>query len=77
MINDVKEWSDKAKEVLVGRKIVDARYMNDEEMEMMDWQSRPLCFVLDDGTTCILSMDDEGNDGGALFYGERGVFPTL
>ena len=77
MINNVKEWSDKASKVLVGRKIVDARYMNDEEMEMMDWQSRPLCFVLDDGTTCILSMDDEGNDGGALFYGERGVFPTL
>lgn len=77
MINNVKEWSEKAKEVLVGRKIVDARYMNDKEMEMMDWQSRPLCFVLDDGTTCILSMDDEGNDGGALFYGERGVFPTL
>ena len=77
MINNVKEWSDKTEKVLVGRKIVDARYMNDEEIEMMDWQSRPLCFVLDDGTTCILSMDDEGNDGGALFYGERGVFPTL
>lgn len=40
MINDVKEWSEKAKEVLVGRKIVDARYMNDKEMEMMDWHSK-------------------------------------
>ena len=77
MKNQVQEWSDKAAKVLVGRKIVDARYMNDEEMEMMDWHSRPLCFMLDDGTSCMLSMDDEGNDGGALFYGERGVFPTL
>jgi hypothetical protein len=77
MINNVKEWSDIAAKALVGRKIVDARYMNDEEMEMMYWHSRPLCFVLDDGTKCILSMDDEGNDGGVLFYGERGVFPTL
>ena len=77
MKNQVQEWSDKATKVLVGKKIVDARYMNDEEMEMMDWHSRPLCFTLDDGTSCILSMDDEGNDGGVLFYGERGVFPTL
>jgi len=71
------KWNAKAKEVLVGRKIVEARYLNDEEMEDMDWQSRPLCFFLDNGTTCILSADDEGNDGGVLFYGNHGVFPVL
>ena len=46
-------------------------------MEMMGWYKRPLCFFLDDGTSCILSADDEGNDGGVLFYGSNGVLPTL
>jgi len=32
---------------------------------------------LNDGTSCILSADDEGNDGGVLFYGDNGVLPTL
>jgi hypothetical protein len=73
----VSTWNTKAKEVLVGRKIVEARYLNDEEMEMMGWGSRSLCFFLDDGTSCMLSMDDEGNDGGVLFYGSNGVLPTI
>jgi hypothetical protein len=72
-----KHWNDKAKEVLVGKKIISARYLNDKEMEMMGWYKRPLCFFLDDGTSCILSADDEGNDGGVLFYGADGVLPTL
>jgi hypothetical protein len=72
-----KHWNDKAKEVLVGKKIVSARYLNDKEMEMMGWYKRPLCFFLDDGSSCILSADDEGNDGGVLFYGSNGVLPTL
>jgi hypothetical protein len=72
-----KYWNDKAKEVLVGKKIISARYLNDKEMEMMGWYKRPLCFFLDDGTSCILSADDEGNDGGVLFYGSDGVLPTL
>jgi len=33
--------------------------------------------VVDNGTNCILSCDDEGNDGGVLFYGEHGVLPTF
>lgn len=70
-------WTEKAQEVLKGKTIVDVRYLNDEEMEMMGWFKRPICFFLNDGTSCILSMDDEGNDGGVLFYGENGVLPTL
>jgi hypothetical protein len=43
----------------------------------MGWYSRPICFFLSDGTCCMLSSDDEGNDGGVLFYNENGVLPTL
>jgi hypothetical protein len=70
-------WTTKAKEVLQGKTIVEVRYLNDEEMEMMGWYKRPICFFLNDGTNCILSCDDEGNDGGVLFYGSDGVLPVL
>lgn len=77
-INDTtKFWNKKAQEVLKGKTIVEARYLNDDEMEMMGFYKRPLCFFLNDGTSCILSADDEGNDGGVLFYGANGVLPTL
>ena len=76
--NNVQDiWTKRAKEVLQGKTIVEVRYLNDEEMEMMGWYKRPICFFLNDGTSCILSMDDEGNDGGVLFYGNDGILPTL
>jgi hypothetical protein len=72
-----QKWTEKSKEVLQGRTITEVRYLNDEEMEMMGWYKRPICFFLDNGMSCILSCDDEGNDGGVLFYGSDGVLPTL
>ena len=73
----LKQWTDEAKKVLQGKTITEVRYLNDEEMEMMGWYKRPVCFVLNDGTSCIFSCDDEGNDGGVLFYGTDGVLPVL
>ena len=70
-------WTKVAKKVLEGKTIVEVRYLNDEEMKMMGWYKRPICFFLNDGTNCTLSCDDEGNDGGVLFYGKDGVLPTL
>ena len=81
MISEKKKlmdkWNKVSQDVLQGRTIVEVRYLNDEEMEMMGFYSRPICFFLDNGVSCILSSDDEGNDGGVLFYGENGVLPTL
>lgn len=71
------KWNKISQDVLQGRTIVEVRYLNDEEMEDIGWSSRPICFVLDNGTYCTLSCDDEGNDGGVLFYNENGVLPTL
>lgn len=72
-----QKWEDTARKVLKNRKITDVRYLNDEEMKMMGWYKRPICFFLDNGEICVLSCDDEGNDGGSLFYGRNGVLPTL
>ena len=73
----IEKWDKVSQDVLKGRTIVEVRYLNDEEMEMMGWYNRPICFFLDNGVSCILSCDDEGNDGGVLFYGSDGVLPTL
>ena len=76
-----KIWLKKVNEVLKGRQIIAVRYLDDKEMELMGWYSRPLAFQLDNGTLCIPSADDEGNDGGALFYKQLGkdldVLPVL
>ncbi len=73
----IEKWTKKSKEVLEGKTIVEVRYMNDQEMEDIGWSSRPICFFLNDGTYCTLSQDEEGNDGGVLFYNENGILPTI
>lgn len=74
-------WIRQSRRVLLGRFIKRVRYLTDEEMKLMDWHKRPICFELDNGTICIPSMDDEGNDGGSLFYQQEGeelsVLPVI
>lgn len=79
---NLKKWTNVAEKTLVGKKIVGVRYLSDEEMEERGWYKRPICFVLSDGTICVLASDDEGNDGGVLNTfdkdgNETGGIPTL
>ena len=62
-----KAWQDKAEKILLGKHIVKVEWMTDKECEEMMWDSKPVCFQLDDGTWLYPSQDDEGNNGGALF----------
>lgn len=64
-------WSERAHTTLVGRTIVDARYLSAEEMAELGWTKSVLVMQLDDGTVLFPSMDDEGNNGGAMF-GQKG-----
>lgn len=77
----LKYWEGQANDVLLNKTIVSVRYLTDEEMEMMGWYKRPVAFTLNDGTVCFLSQDDEGNDGGVLFFqtekDPNGVLPVL
>jgi hypothetical protein len=61
-------WNKRAREVLLGKTIVSVNYMTEKNAEDMYWHKRPVMFKLSDGTICYLSSDDEGNDGGALFF---------
>ena len=75
----IKRWNKIAHNKLVGRKIVNVHYMSDEDMKELDWYSRPLLIHLDDGNIIFPSMDDEGNNGGALFCNDEDepILPTL
>lgn len=53
---------------LLGKTIKRVRYMNDKEAEHMGWTSRPLVIEFTDGTFIWPQCDDEGNDGGAMYY---------
>lgn len=72
-----KFWNKKAKEVLLGKTIVSVNYMTQKNADDMGWHKKPVMFKLSDGTTCYLSCDDEGNDGGALFYSKNGKHDEL
>ena len=63
----VARWEDTASKLLLGRKIVGVRYTTDEELDHLGWDRACVVLELDDGTRIFPSMDDEGNNGGALF----------
>lgn len=66
-MNPHSHWTDVAKAVLYGRRIVDVRYMEREESEGLGWHRMAVVIELDNGTLVWPSMDDEGNGAGALF----------
>ena len=64
----VEQWIERAEKLLLGRKIVKIEYMSEEEIKDAGWYSSPICLQLDDGSWIYPQRDDEGNDGGALYY---------
>ena len=74
-----KQWTEVASSLLLNRKIVKVRYMNQSEADDMGWYSRPVAFLLDNGVWIFPSADDEGNNGGALFTTDQNnsVLPVI
>ena len=71
MKNLSDRWNKQAKKVLLGKKIVQVKYVDTEEAKSYMWYKRPVSFTLDDGTRLMVQQDYEGNDGGALWYGNK------
>jgi hypothetical protein len=70
-------WNNKAK-TLVGKTIKGTRYMTDAEMNQFGWYKKPLIIVFTDNSYIIPQMDDEGNDGGAIYGSDDSLtFPTI
>jgi hypothetical protein len=74
-----RRWQRIASDQLLGRKIVEVRYLSHAEAQKLGWHSRPVVIQLDDGNIVFPSQDDEGNDGGALFtnHETNGTLPVL
>jgi len=51
----------------MARTVVDVRYLTEEEMGGLGWTKSAVVVIFNDGTMLYPSMDDEGNNGGALF----------
>ena len=66
-----KYWTTKVKKALVGKKIVGVEYLPKKYLEEWMWYKRPIVLKLDDGTMLIPQMDDEGNDGGAIWTSDK------
>lgn len=77
--NPRKYWTDKVDKYLVGRTIVKVEYLPKEEVEEYLWSNTPIAIHLNDGGILIPSMDDEGNDGGAILtnYKELLTIPVI
>ena len=72
-----KEWTKKAEKLLLGKKIIRIKWMEKDDAEAMDWDSKPVCLQLDDGNWIFPMRDDEGNDGGALAVGRDETLPVF
>lgn len=58
-----------AKQALIGKQVINVRYMDAGEADSQGFNLKPIVIEFDDGTYIFPSMDDEGNDAGALFGG--------
>lgn len=61
-----RTWIDRARELLVGRTIVDVHWLSDAEMQANLWSTTCPVLILDDGTQLIPVADDEGNQAGVV-----------
>jgi hypothetical protein len=62
------DWEEKAAKLLVGRSIVDVRYLMPDEIEGLGWSHAALVLTLDDNSILMCMADDEGNDAGAFLH---------
>lgn len=73
-------WNKKANEMLKGCKIIKCEYLSKEECEREFWDNSSLSILLEKNGKLfwvVVSQDDEGNDGGALFVHTHDSFETL
>ena len=61
-------WEQRISKQLVGRKIVEVRWMTKKEADENYWDYQPVLLILDDGTALCPMSDDEGNNAGALCH---------
>ena len=74
------QWANEANKHLKGKTIEEVRYMTEDEVSDNMWYKRAIVIHFTDGTIAYPVMDDEGNDGGAMYFQDDNkthVIPTL
>lgn len=56
---------------LNGKTVKTITWLGDKDKEAMMWYKRPIVIHFTDGSFLIPQSDDEGNDGGALYYQDQ------
>ena len=72
-------WEEKISAQLVGRKIVEVRWMTKKEADESYWDYQPVLLILYDGTALCPMDSDEGNQAGSLCHlgGEQETIPVF
>jgi hypothetical protein len=71
-------WEKIATELLVGRMVVQARYLTSDEQKVLGWSCGSIVLEFDNGLVVYPSADDEGNGPGAMFtsHAQHGTLPV-
>lgn len=67
MVDEQKHLK-KFNEYLKGKTIKNVSFLSVSETEDLMWYKRPVVIQFTDGSYIIPQSDDEGNDGGSLYY---------
>jgi len=67
----------KFNKLLKGKTIKDVSWLSNDGLQQCGWYKRPIVIEFTDGSYIMPQMDDEGNDGGALFYQDEKVSETI
>jgi hypothetical protein len=62
---------------LKGKTIKEVTWLGDEDMKNMMWYKRPVIIHFTDGSFVIPQSDDEGNDGGSMYYQDKNTSDTI
>lgn len=65
---DEQKHLKKFNEYLKGKTIKNVSFLSVSETEDLMWYKRPVVIQFTDGSYIIPQSDDEGNDGGSLYY---------
>ena len=62
---------------LKGKTIKEVTWLSDGDMKQMMWYKRPVIIHFTDGSFVIPQSDDEGNDGGSMYYQDKNTSDTI